>query len=48
LFIVAWSISRKANEKYRNGRSVYISGRPIAGTVFASDPYNTPGLGWLP
>ena len=47
MVIVSWTMKKKEQEKY-NERSMYISGQPIAGTVWASDPHNTPGLGWLP
>ena len=47
MVIVSWTMKKKEQEKYNDG-SMYISGQPIAGTVWASDPYNTPGLGWLP
>ena len=49
LFITSWSMNKNEREKYNRGSgySVYTSGTPIAGTVWASDPRNTPGLGWV-
>jgi hypothetical protein len=31
----------------RENPNALISGYPIAGTVYSSEPNNTPGLGWI-
>jgi hypothetical protein len=49
LFSVLYG-ERKEKEKYdydRENPNALVHGDLIAGTVYASDPGNTPGLGWI-
>jgi hypothetical protein len=41
-------VNKKETYDYdRENPNALISGYPIAGTVYSSDPTNTPGLGWI-
>ena len=54
LIAAVWTL-KKNSEKYggccrqvpKDYAPMYLSGKPIAGTVYANNPYSTPGLGWV-
>jgi len=51
LSILIWvKLNRDKNEDYdydEENPNALITGQNIAGTVYASDPDNAPGLGWI-
>lgn len=50
IFIIVLYIKRKKSEDYdydEENPHALVSGENIAGTVYASEPDNTPGLGWI-
>lgn len=52
LIIVAWLV-RDSKEKFgccdvaKDYQSAYVTGKLVGGTVWADEPENTPGLGWI-
>lgn len=46
LLITLWIITSRLKEEWK-APYLYKRGNVIGGTVYAEDPYNTPGLGWI-
>lgn len=48
VIFIAWILEKKI-ETYLDSsyRNAYVTGRLAGGTVYASYPYATPGLGWI-